>query len=131
MRTLTPETAPTPSGVPAPTGGWKTLHHFGRTPTKEETRRERERLGIVPKQAKKIEKLAEKLADRIEAEQPNEILIQIKADREFQILLATFAKRDAERRAMIAEFAAKLILAEIISARDEEEAAIITLLMEM
>ena len=112
-----------------PTGGWD-LSFLNRQRSKDDIRRERERLGIVPKQAKKIERLADKLADDLPPE-PNQMLVQIMASKEFNKLLQAFAQRDAERRAKIANFVAQLMLIRILQEREEEEAAIVTLLMEM
>jgi hypothetical protein len=123
---------PTPT-VETPTGGWNqhTLRNLGRQQSKDDIRREREKLGIVPRQAKKIEKLGDRLADEITAQEPNAIVVEIMANREFQKLLQAFAQRDAERRAQIAEFAAQMILMAVIAQRDAEEEAIVTLIMEM
>lgn len=123
---------PTPEPAVTPTGGWKNWRSiYKREQTKDEIRRERERLGIVPRQARKIERVADDLVDRIDAYEPNAIVAQITASQEFSALLDALAKRDAERREMIAQFAANLILTRILQDREQEEAAIVTLFMEM
>lgn len=115
-----------------PTGGWENWRNiYRRQQGKDEIRRERERLGIVPRQAKKIERVADRLADEITAYEPNAMVAQITAAQEFKALLDALAKKDAERRSVIAEFAANLILQRILEEREGEERAIVTLLMEM
>lgn len=122
---------PTPAPTETPTGGWENWRNiYKRERSKDEIRKERERLGIVPRQAKKIEKLADRLADDLPAE-PNEILVQIRASEEFNSLLKMFAKRDAERRAQIAEFAATEIMRMVLAQRDAEEEAIVALILQM
>lgn len=114
-----------------PTGGWENWRNiYKRERSKDEIRRERERLGIVPKQAKKIERLADRLADDLSPE-PNQMLVQIMASEEFNRLLQAFAQRDAERRAQIAEFAAHEILRMVIAMRDAEEEAIVAIILQM
>jgi hypothetical protein len=122
--------APTPA-VETPTGGWENWRNiYKRERSRDEIRRERERLGIVPRQAKKIERLADRLADDLPAE-PNQMLVEIMASEEFAKLLQAFAKRDAERRAQIAEFAAAEIMRMVIAQRDAEEEAIVALILQM
>lgn len=114
-----------------PTGGWENWRNiYRRERTKDDIRRERERLGIVPKQAKKIERLADRLADDLPPE-PSQMLVQIMASAEFNKLLQAFARRDAERRAQIAEFAAQEILRMVLAQRDAEEEAIVALILQM
>ena len=121
---------PTPT-VETPTGGWENWRNiYKRERSKDEIRKDRERLGIVPRQARKIEKLADRLADDLPAE-PNDILVQIRASEEFNSLLKMFAQRDAERRAQIAEFAAMEIMRMVLAQRDAEEEAIIALILQM
>jgi len=121
---------PTPT-VETPTYGWLNWRNIGRQQAKDEIRRERERLGIVPKQAKKIEKVADDLSDEITAYEPSAIEAQIRASAAFNALMADLARKDMERRAQIAEFAANLILLQILRDLEDEEAAIMTLVMEM
>ena len=121
--------APTPEPTVTPTGGWD-LTFLNRQRSKDDIRREREKLGIVPKQAKKIERLADRLADDLPPE-PSQMLVQIMASEEFNKLLQAFAQRDAERRAQIAEFAAQEILRMVIAMRDAEEEAIVALILQM
>lgn len=118
-----------PPTVETPSGGWD-LRFLSRQRSKDDIRKERERLGIVPRQAKKIERLADRLAEELPAE-PNEILVQIRASEEFNALLQMFAQRDADRRAQIAEFAALEIMRMVLAQRDAEEEAIIALILQM
>jgi hypothetical protein len=121
-----------PPVVETPTGGWKNVRDFlSRQVSKDEVRKRREELGIVPKQAKRIEKIADKLASEVEVYEPNRLLVQIKASEDYQNILNVLAKRNEARRMEIAEFVAAQILHRIVLMQEAEDRAIITLLMEM
>lgn len=118
--------------VQTPSGGWKNVRDFlNRQYTKDDIRRERERLGIVPRQAKRIERVADDIIDKIYADSPNEILVQIRATQEYDTLLTQLAKSSAERRERIAEFVAVQMALRIRWNQEQEEAAILRLLMEL
>lgn len=123
---------PAPIVTETPTGGWKNVRDFlNRQVSKDEVRKRREELGIVPKQAKRIEKIADKLASEVEVYEPNRLLVQIKASEDYQNILNVLAKRNEARRMEIAEFVAAQILHRIVLMQEAEDRAIITLLMEM
>ena len=112
-------------------GGWKNVREIlNREITKDQIRRQREELGIVPRQAKKIDKVADKLIDKIDAVEPNEILVQITATQEYDTLLKSLAKESETRQAAIAEFVAAQMFRRILYLQEQEERAIIGLLME-
>ncbi len=118
--------------VETPSGGWKNVQNFlTRQVSKDDIRRKREELGIVPKQAKKIDRVADDLIGKIDTVEPNEILVQIRATQEYDRLLNDLARRNAERRERIAEFVAFQIFRRVIEAQEREEAALVRLMLEL
>jgi len=116
----------------SPVGGWERLQHVFRRPqTEEEKRKERERLGIIPREQRKIERAAKAIAKRI-AERPSvDIEAEILRASEFNKLMADISARNKEIIGGLSLFLVQAIQARILEELRDEDDAIAMLLLEM
>lgn len=126
---VVPPEPPAPE-VQQPTGGWTKGSFWTRQQTADEVRKERERLGIIPRQRKIITRTARKIEERADAFRGlQSIRAEIEASAEFAAMLQALAIEDAERRMAIAAFAAQEIERRILEAIEAEEDELIELLL--
>lgn len=120
--------APEPEVQQQPTGGWLP-RDFGRAQTEEERRKERERLGIIPKEQRKIDRAARSIAKRVET--PQQAEAEILRAKEFDTLMSDISARNNEVMEGLAALLAQAILARILEDLRDEDDAIAMLLLEM
>lgn len=119
-----------PVVVTQPTGGFR-IH----VPTRDDTRRERERLGILPKQAKIIDKallrfekrIAGGLVDDIQHSPASDVLATIEESQEYRALISRLAL-DSNRRAVEA-YVAQAMLAFVMARRNEDDEVLVLMMM--
>lgn len=120
----------TPVVIESPSGGWH-IH----VPSAADIRRERERLGILPKQAKIIDKalgrfeqrLSGGLADTLRQYRPRDVLAYIEESQDYRALLSRLAL-EAKQRQAVADYIAQAMLAFVMAQRAEDD-EVLTLMM--
>lgn len=125
------QSATTPAAaVQTYSGGWFIPQY--RYQTDDEKREERERLGIIPREQKKLERAARAIAKRIE---PGVSLEQLQQEvmraEEFNRLMADISQRNRDIIDGLALMMAQAIEARILEELRDEDDAIAMLLLEM
>ncbi len=122
-------TAPTPEPEQFYSGGWDLRY---RHQTEDELREERERLGIIPREQRKLERAAKSIAKRMEPGVSLDVLKQevLRAE-EFNRLMADISKRNQLVIDGLAYLMAQAIEARILEELRDEDDAIAVLLLGM
>lgn len=115
-----------------PTGGWNFPPEYGRRQTDEERREERERLGIIPKQQKGLDRAARAIAKRVDpGRSPEEIAAEVAKAKEFDKIMADLTARNRQVIEGYALMVMQAIQARILEELRDEDDAIAMLLLEM
>jgi hypothetical protein len=118
-----------PSG-PTPTGGWLSPSGFYHHETAEMRRRERERLGIIPKQQRAIDRAAVRIAAEAAPTPSGGLLAApaIVASPSFDRLLSVLQPSEGAVALLVQAILDRMAW---IAAEAEEEEAIVRMMMEM
>lgn len=133
---------PQPEAAQFYSGGWerakqraKSLHNLYPQQTDEERREERERLGIIPREQKKLDRAAKSIAKRIDPGQSAEqIAAEVMRAKEFDGLMSDISARNQEiidGLDGMALLMAHAIQYRILQELQDEDDAIAMLLLEM
>jgi hypothetical protein len=115
-----------------PTGGWNRLpRRFSRPQSDDELRAERERLGIIPREQKKLDRAARAIAKRVTARDAVAVEMEITHAREFDQLIADITARNNAVMEGLAMMLMQSLQARIMEELRDEDDAIAMLLMEM
>ena len=121
---------------PAPevqqSGGVWDYYHSPRRPTDDEIREERERLGILPREQRKLDRAAKAIARRIpQAASEAEIAAEIERAKEFDKIMADLTARNRQALESFALLIRQAIEWRILEELRDENDAIAMLLLEM
>lgn len=123
---------PIPLTPNQPTGGWAFPPQMGRVQTPEERRQERERLGIIPRQQKGLDRAARSIAKRVDPGiSPEELQRRIAEAKEFDKIMADLTARNQQIIDGLALMIMQAIQARILEELRDEDDAIAMLLLEM
>jgi hypothetical protein len=121
------------AGLPVASGGgvWRGGYSTPRR-TDADIREERERLGIIPREQRKLERAAKSIAKRIDPGQsPEEIAAEVARAKEFDKLMAEITARNAAVVDGLALLLMQSLHERILQELRDEDDAIAMLLMEM
>jgi hypothetical protein len=124
------EPQPEPEAATTPTGGWERLPpSFGRRQSDEELREERERLGIIPREQKKLDRAARSIAKRVD--DPAKAEAEIMRAKEFDKLMSDITARNNQVMEGLAAMLVQSLMLRVLEEMRDEDDAIAMMLMEM